>query len=151
MPKSQGNLMKAIISCIFCFCAVYAISQDTIIVRKDSRLDILNAKQASLNKFASKFTSTGLYHGYRLQVLNTQNRAQAYQLKSELLQRFPEQKSYVLFQSPYFKIRFGNFTDKAEALRYKKILTSIYPQLIYVVNDDVEYTASKEDESDTSQ
>ena len=143
--------MKAIISCIFCCCAVYAFSQDTIIVRKDSRLDILNEKQASLNKFASKFTSNGLYHGYRLQVLNTHSRTQAYQLKADLLKRFPEQKTYVLYQSPYFKIRFGNFTDKEEALHYKKILSSVYPQAIYVVNDDVEYTAPKEDESDSEQ
>jgi hypothetical protein len=149
--QQRVNFMKAIISCIFCLCTVYAFSQDTIVVRKDSRLDILNAKQASLNRFASKFTSTGLYHGYRLQVLNTQSRTDAYKLKSELLQRFPEQKSYVLYQSPYFKIRFGDFTDKAEALRYKKILSSIYPQVIYVVNDDVEYTAPKEDESDTKE
>jgi len=145
--------MKAIISCIFCFCTVYAFSQDTIldtvIVRKDSRLDILNAKQASLNKFASKFTSNGLYHGYRLQVLNTRSRDQAYKLKAELLQRFPEQKSYVLFQAPYFKIRFGNFTEKGDALRYKNILSAIYPQGIYVVNDEVEYKPPKEDESDT--
>lgn len=153
--------MKVIISCIFCFCTVYAFSQDTIIppdtlipqdtiiVRKDSRLDILNAKQASLNKFASKFTSNGLYHGYRLQVLNTRSRDEAYQVKAELLQRFPEQKSYVLFQAPYFKIRFGNFIDKADAQRYKNTLSSIYPQVIYIVNDEVEYKPPKEDESDT--
>src|SRR3954471_3148783 len=143
--------MKAIFSCIFCVCVVFAFSQDTIVVRKDNRLDILTAKQASLNKFASKFTSNGLYHGYRLQVLNTQSREQAYKLKAELLQHFPEQKSYVLYQAPYFKIRFGNFTDKAEALQYKKRLSSIYPQAIYVINDDVEYTSIREDESDTQE
>lgn len=140
--------MKAIISCIFCLCTVYAFSQDSIVVRKDSRLDMLNAKQASLNKFASKFTSNGLYRGYRLQVLNTRSRDQAYKMKAELLQRFPEQKSYVLFQAPYFKIRFGNFTDKEDALRYKNILAAIYPQGIYVVNDEVEYKPPREEETD---
>ncbi|TKK69920.1 SPOR domain-containing protein [Ilyomonas limi] len=140
--------MKAIISCIFCLYTVCAFSQDSIVVRKDSRLDMLNAKQASLNKFASKFTSNGLYRGYRLQVLNTRSRDQAYKMKAELLQRFPEQKSYVLFQAPYFKIRFGNFTDKEDALRYKNILAAIYPQGIYVVNDEVEYKPPREEETD---
>lgn len=146
--KRIVSVMKAIISCIFCCCAVYAFSQDSIIVHKDSRLDILNTKQASLNKFASKFTSNGLYHGYRLQVLNTQSREKAYQLKADLLERFPEQKSYVLYQSPYFKIRFGNFINREDALRYKNQLSSIYPQVIYIVNDDVEYTPPKEDDTD---
>ena len=140
--------MKAILCCVFCLCTVWAFSQDTIVVRKDGRLDILNAKQAKLNKMASRMTSTGLYHGYRLQVLNTRSREEAYQMKAELLQRFPEQKSYVLFQSPYFKIRFGNFIDRNEALRYKNTLSSIYSQVIYVVNDNVEYTPPKEEDTE---
>lgn len=140
--------MKAIISCIFCCCAVFAFSQDSIVVRKDSRLDILNAKQASFNKFAAKFTSNGLYHGYRLQVLNTQSREKAYQVKAELLEHYPEQKSYVLYQAPYFKIRFGNFIDREDALRYKKTLSSIFPEVIYIINDDVEYTPPKQDTAD---
>lgn len=142
--------MRAIICCIICFFAVHAFAQDSIIVRKDSRLDVLTARQAVLNKFAAKLTSNGLYHGYRLQVLNTRSREQAYQLKSELLRRFPEQKSYVLFQSPYYKIRFGNFTDKADALRYKNVLSSIFPQAIYIVNDEVEYKLPKDEEESTN-
>lgn len=137
--------MKTFIVCIFCCCALHAFSQDSIIIHKDSRLDILNAKQASLNKIASRMTSSGLYRGYRLQVLNTRRRDEAYQMKADLLQRFPEQKTYVLFQSPYFKIRFGNFTVKADALRYKSSLSAIYPQVIYVVSDNVEYNAATED------
>jgi hypothetical protein len=139
--------MKVIITCIFCFCAMQIFAQESIVVRKDGRLDILNSKQASLNKIASRMNSRGLYQGYRLQVLNTRSREEAYQMKSELLQRFPEQKTYVLFQSPYFKIRFGNFANRADALRYKSTLSSIYSQVIYVVNDNVEYTP-KEDEED---
>ena len=92
-------------------------------------------------------TSNGLYHGYRLQVLNTRSRDEAYKVKAQLLQHFPEQKSYVLFQAPYFKIRFGNFTDRSDALRYKSSLSAIFPQVIYVVNDDVEYTPPKEDDT----
>ena len=139
--------MKAIISGIFCFCAMHLFAQDSIMVRKDSRLDILNAKQAALNKIASHMTSNGLYHGYRLQVLNTRSRDEAYQMKADLLQRFPEQKSYVLFQSPYFKIRFGNFVNKEDALHYKNTLSSVYPQVIYVVSDNVEYTPKEEEEN----
>ena len=141
--------MKWLICCFLCFCITHVIAQDsTIVVRKDGRLDILNAKQAALNKQAARMTSTGLYHGYRLQVLNTQSRDQAYQLKSELLQRFPEQKTYVLYQSPYFKIRFGNFIDRSDAVRYKNLLSSMYSQVIYVVNDNVEYKPKEDEETD---
>ena len=120
---------------------------DTIVVRKDGRLDMLNAMQVKLNKQAARMTYNGLYHGYRLQVLSTQSREQAFSLKASLLQRFPEQKAYTIFQSPYFKVRFGNFIDRDEANRYKKILSSTYTQVIYIVDDNVEYTPPKEEDT----
>ena len=139
--------MKGILSFFFCFLLYHAYPQtgDTIVVRKDSRLDMLNAIQTKLNKKAARMTYNGLYHGYRLQVLSTQSREQAFDLKASLLQRFPEQKAYTVFQSPYFKVRFGNFIDRDEANHYKNILSSIYPQVIYIVNDNVEYTPKDED------
>lgn len=121
-------------------------TNDSIIVRKDGRLDMLNAIQAKLNKKAARMTYNGLYHGYRLQVLSTQSREQAFDLKASLLQRFPEQKAYTIFQSPYFKVRFGNFIDRDEANRYKKMLSSIYTQAIYIVDDNVEYTPPKDED-----
>ncbi len=139
--------MKAILSFVFCLLlhTVYSQTGDTIVVRKDGRLDMLTSIQAKLNKKAARMTYNGLYHGYRLQVLSTQSREQAFDLKASLLQRFPEQKAYTIFQSPYFKVRFGNFIDRDEATRYKNILSSIYPQVIYIVNDNVEYTPKDDD------
>ncbi len=115
-----------------------AQASDTIIVRKDSRLDILTAKQAAINKTTAKMTSNGQFRGYRLQVLNTRNREEAFKVKAELLQKFPDQKVFALFQSPYFKIRFGNFTDRDEAEKYKKEVSRIYPQGVYVIQDAVD-------------
>ncbi len=90
-------------------------------------------------------TYNGLYHGYRLQVLSTQSREKAFDLKANLLQRFPGQKAYTIYQSPYFKVRFGNFIERDDAERYKRMLSSVYPQTIYVVNDNIEYTPKDED------
>ena len=127
------------------YLASHTMSGDSITVRKDGRLDMLNSIQAKLNKKAARMTYNGLYHGYRLQVLSTQSREQAFDLKASLLQRFPEQKAYTIFQSPYFKVRFGNFLERDEANKYKQILSSIYTQVIYIVNDNIEYTPKDED------
>lgn len=138
--------MKALLSILFCclFLVIYAQS-DSIIVRKDGRLDMLNTIQTKLNKKAARMTYNGLYHGYRLQVLSTQSREQAFELKANLLQRFPDQKAYTIYQSPYFKVRFGNFIERDEANRYKQQLSIVYPQVIYIVNDNVEYTPKEEE------
>jgi hypothetical protein len=116
-----------------------ASANDSIIVRKDPRLDILTVKQANINRISSRLTSDGRFKGYRLQVLSTRNREEAFQLKAELFQRFPDQKAYTLYQSPYFKVRFGNYLERAEAERNKKILSQLYPNSIYVVPDLIDY------------
>ena len=67
-------------------------------------------------------------------------------IKSQLLQLFPDQKSYVLFQSPYFKVRIGNFMEKSEALSFKNQLAKKYPQNAYVVEDIIEYTPREDEE-----
>lgn len=118
---------------------------DTVVVRKDPRIDMLIERQIVLNRINSRRTGNGLFKGYRLQVLNTKSREQAFTTKADLLSQFPDQKTYVIFQSPFFRIRFGNFISRKEAEEYQKILGSIYPQGIYIVADKVEYTLTEND------
>jgi hypothetical protein len=104
---------------------VFAQNDDTalqisqVIVHQDERLDILGEKEAQINWLNYKL-STRTAIGYRLQVLSTNDRELAMKTKTELLQKFPEQKVYMLFRPPYIKLRFGNFKTKEEAERYRK-------------------------------
>lgn len=125
--------------CCFSFGKVFA-QRDSIIINKDSRLDIIKQKQNLINKRSALMTSSGLYRGYRLQVLTTNNRTQAFQLKTNLLSLYPDQKVYILFQSPYFKVRFGNYLKRDEAEKMRKQLSRQYTQAIFIVEDSVEYT-----------
>src|SRR5215831_11513425 len=120
------NSMKHLVLTI---CTVFAVfysahAADTIIVHKDSRLDILTEKQIAINKVTSRMAANGLFKGYRLQVLNTRNRDDAFKTKASLLENFPDEKTYILYQSPYFKVRIGNFINRADAEDFKKQLSS---------------------------
>ena len=112
---------------------------DTVIVHKDNRLNDFAAKQAYVNKLSGRMTSSGMYKGYRIQVLSTRSRDDAYKTKATLLQNYDDQKSYVLFQSPNFKVRFGNFAEKADAEKFRKEIAHLFTQNIYVVEDLIEY------------
>lgn len=116
-----------------------------IVVHKDGRLDVLATKQgdtrdpgAPLGPRAAK--------GYRLMILNTNDRDQALRVRSQLLQRFPEQKIYMSFKPPYIQLKFGNFVEKGEAERYKTQIkrTGLISTNIYAVPEIVEVKASKE-------
>jgi SPOR domain len=124
-----------------------AIAQkDSIVVNKDSRLDMLTHKQAVVNKRATIMTKTGLYQGFRLQVITTNNRNQAFQLKNSLLTNYPNEKAYVLFQSPYFKVRFGNYLHRGDAEKMRKELNKQIPTGVFVVEDTIEYTPIAEED-----
>src|SRR3712207_6356826 len=76
-------------------------SAPTVIVHKDPRFDELAALQAEINK-KSYFSTSQFVRGFRIQAANTQNRDEANAVKAELLRRFPDQKSYLMYQAPNF-------------------------------------------------
>lgn len=144
--------MKKII--LFCFIiSVVSISKaqtvvDTIgsnvFVVKDSRFDLLVKKKAEINKKAADAKKPS--KGYRIQVLNTTDRNQALATKSKLLTLYPEQKTYLMYQAPYFKIRIGNFVEKGEADDLKKELARMFPTGVFVIPSEIEYKAPPEKE-----
>ena len=145
MIDMKRNVLIGLFSCLLLLVGdVYA--NDTIIVYKDARLDILTSKQAQINKRASQLTSSGQYKGFRIQVVSTTNRDLAFKLKADLLARFPDQKTYTLFQSPNFKVRIGNFIKKADAEKFRMQINKLFPAGVFIVEDAIEYTPTKEEE-----
>lgn len=126
--------------------AGFAAANDSVVVKKDARLDVLTARQVLMNKRMAMMTVNGLYKGYRIQVISTSSRDDAFKMRADLMTRFPDQKTYVVFRSPNFKVRIGNFIKKEEAEKYKAQLNKIYPQGVYIVDDGVEYTPKEDEE-----
>ena len=145
--------MRFIISIFLLLSSFSAIAQFNdssgagVIVKKDPRLDVLSAKQAEINKRSKILAGNGFKRGWRIQVANTQNRDEANNVKAEMLRRFPDQKAYMLYQAPNFRVRVGNFSTQREAETLKKMISLLYPNKgIYVVSDLIEYKISAEDE-----
>ena len=120
----------------------------TITVKKDPRVDILSAKQIEINKKAGR-TGTRMVRGWRIQAANTQSRDEANAVKAEMLRRFPDQKAYLLYQSPNYRVRVGNFISQREGQQLLKMIRALYPQKgIYLVSDLVEYTPKEEEDTE---
>ncbi len=138
------NVKRILFLIIILLFAKISFANDTIIVHKDARLDLLTQKQIQINKRAAMLTSSGQYKGFRVQIISTSNRDDAFKIKADLLTKFPDQKSYTIFQSPNYKIRIGNFLKREDAEIYRKQITNLFSQEIYVVEDAIEYTATEE-------
>lgn len=115
------------------------------VVYKDPRIDMLGKKMAEFNTSLTNKAGVKMGRGYRLMVLSTTDRAQAFALRSKLMQRYPDQKVYITFQSPYIKLKFGNFPEKSEAEKFRKVLavSNYVENNIYVVNEMIEIKVEK--------
>ena len=87
-------------------------------------------------------------HGYRLLILNTNKRNEAIDAKTKIYTYFPELKAYLIYQTPYFKLKAGNFRTRDEADRYRKNLNAVFPKGVFIINDTIEITPEK-DNSDS--
>ncbi len=80
--------------------------------------------------------------GYQLQVLNTTDRNEALNAKSLLLSKYPQQKTFLLFQNPYYKVRFGNFVSQSEAINYQKKVKADFTN-VFVIPARFQITAKE--------
>lgn len=119
-----------------------SVQTATVVVHKDPRIDALIKKKIAINKATTNVARTT--RGYRLLVINTNNRNEAIAAKTKVYTYFPELNAYLQYQSPYFKLRAGNFKTRDEAERYRKAMTSMFPKGVFIVNDIIEIKPEKE-------
>ncbi len=142
--------MKRIIISILTFLSLHtqaqtdSIPKNNVIVHSDFRLEILGRKEAELNAAMAKTLERSAI-GYRLQILSTNDKELAFKTRTQLLQKFPEQKVYMYFQAPYVKLKFGNFKTKQEAEGYRRQISNMLGGIsIYLLNERVEIKPEKD-------
>lgn len=113
-------------------------------VKRDPRVDKLVDKQIELNKQALRVRTT-LEPGFRILVISTNKRDLAIDAKSRLLKIYPDQKSYLFYQSPYFKLQFGNFKTMKEAEMMKKELVLKFGENLIIIPSQVEVRGEKQE------
>lgn len=118
--------------------------ENKVVIYSDYRLGILARKQSEINTAILK-SQARLARGYRLMVLNTNDRDYAMKIRTELLQKFPEQKPYMWFSNPYIKLKFGNFRTKEEAELYRgQISRMLDGASIYLLTETIEVKPDKD-------
>ena len=126
--------MYKLLALIFLF-PIAAFSQVEIV--KDHRLDLLIAKQEELNKKVY-LDNNRTASGYRILVVNTNDRQKAMDVKSTLMRDFPDHKTYLIYQSPHFKVQIGNFRKREEAEQLRKQVNKLYPTGVIVIPSTIE-------------
>lgn len=119
----------------------------TVIVHKDPRLDLLVKKQAEINEVTSR-DGRRTDKGFRLMIISTTSRDEAIAAKTKIYTFFPDLKAYLWYQSPYFRVKAGNFKDRKDAEAYQKRLNTYFPRGVFIMKDVIEVKPGKGGESD---
>lgn len=103
--------------------------QGTVSIHQDAALD----KLLYQNKHTQPATEESLIAtGYRVQIYssNASRKAKetAFEWKKNIEETYPNQKAYVVYQAPFWKVRVGDFTHYAEAVLFSKDLAHQFPK-----------------------
>jgi hypothetical protein len=121
----------------------------TVTIHKDPRIDLLVKKQAEVNKKTGGIGGTKDDNkGFRLMVLITTKREDANKARTLLYTTFPELKHWLSFQSPYYKIKAGNFKERSEADVYRRKLNVYFPRGVFIMPDIIEIKEKDKKEDD---
>ena len=109
----------------------------SVVVHKDPRIDLLINKQIEINEYTTR-NARRTAPGYRILVINTNDRAKASEAKARIYQQFRELPAYLMYQSPFYKLKVGNFREREEAEQYLVDIQRLFPSGVYIVRDVIE-------------
>jgi len=139
--------MKKLLVFIFLIAVFSARSQEitwdkpadtsSVIIHKDPRIDSLMKKQAQINEETVR-NARKTAKGFRLLVINTNKRDDAIEAKTRVYTYFPELKAYLIYRSPNFQLKVGNFKERKDAEDYQKKLILYFPKGVFIMADIIE-------------
>lgn len=137
--KASGK----IIGCCFLILVALSSSAQTrgkLEIVKDARIDTLmlrrlDAGRASSTAGGSSNGVSGTFissSGFRVQIFSGSSRTDAYSAQSKFLQKYPDLRTYIIYQQPNFKVRAGDFRTRMEAAKLLEELRPMFPGMFIV-------------------
>jgi hypothetical protein len=72
------------------------------------------------------------FPGFRVQVYNGNDRTFAQKMKTDILQSHPDLPVYLIYETPYFKVRLGDYRDRIEAQKVLHNMKQVYTGVLLV-------------------
>jgi hypothetical protein len=120
-----------------------------VVVVKDPRIDQLVRKQIAINEETTRESRRNV-PGFRIQVINSPDRSKVFVAKGKIYQEFPDMKPYLMYLSPNYKLKVGNFKTQEEAEDALKQLSRLFPSGLYIIHDIIEIKLSDLPKADTT-
>lgn len=109
--------MKKILLFFIVFTIVYSTSNAALLQAQSSNVIKHDNIGQLLEVRANIAQKSRTIPGYRVQIIQDNNRELVREQKAALLKMFPDIRAYETYDAPFFKLRLGDFKDRFEAYR----------------------------------
>ncbi|MEI7490728.1 MAG: SPOR domain-containing protein [Bacteroidota bacterium] len=102
-----------------------------VTIYQDKLLDELIQKQVKIYEAGNN------QEGYRIQIFSdsgNNSKTKAQSAMDEFLAKHPEVKAYLVFKSPNYKVKIGDFRSKLDAIRYLTEINADFPNA-FIISD----------------
>jgi len=124
------NLLVAL--CLLSVTFAVKAQKGKVTVVEDERITTMVSNQTYLNSRQKTI-------GWRIQIFfdsGNNSKSKAFTKKGQFMSEYPEMSVYLMFQSPYYKVRVGDFRTRMDAEGFKQKLLSKFPDA-FVVKDEI--------------
>ena len=137
-------MKKVILLMSLCTSFFSTVGQGKVEIFTDSQLYEVVKIRYERKKAADAKLDTLQVQGYRVQVFFSNDRKKAYSMKEKVIKLYPEyyNEAYVVYQSPNYKVRVGNFIKEADAKPLERLLAKSFEN-VFIVRDKVRYIKNK--------
>ena len=114
--------MRTLLLTILSLVSLVSLAQnDKVSIYQDRKISELTDVYKMYNK------RNDVADGYRIQVAFSNDRQEAYNNKSKLYKDLPDEKCYVEYEQPYYKLRIGDYMTRMEAYDELRTVITKYP------------------------
>ena len=140
----QKNMHKSFIlsAVALLVSATAGFAQGNVSLHQPAAMSELLAKKSDSQTITSD--DAILAGGFRVQLYSSNNaykaKKDAMGLEKELNNLYPDQRIYVSYAAPFWKVRIGDFTSYFDALTFSQRLKAAFPQYsneIYIIKEDI--------------
>ncbi len=142
-------MKKVILLMSLCTSFFSTFGQGKVEIFADSQLNEIVKIRYERKKVADAKPDTLQVQGYRVQVYFSNDRKKAYAMKDKVIKLHPEYSNevYVVYQSPNYKVRVGNYIKESEAKPLERLLAKSFEN-VFIVRDKVRYIKNKPKENE---
>ncbi|MDA9952222.1 SPOR domain-containing protein [Chitinophagales bacterium] len=122
--------------CIVVFSIEMVDAQTSILLNDKVKFESTSDLNFLLDAHYDKNKHCDLMQGYRIQIMNSSNREDAYEKKAKVYRHFSKFKGYIVYDQPYYKLRIGDFETKLEARKFLNEVIQTF-STAFIVRDEI--------------